>query len=102
MFALPEKVTVWNVIAGSGYAGYTYSAPVTIDARTADRIRKVVDRMGADKVSSTSVYFESDIVQLDSKIVIGESLATIPPSEARDVITFAATPSYTNLKVAYL
>lgn len=102
MFDLPEIVTVWNVTGGSGYAGYSYSEPTPISARTAERFQKVVDRNGADKTSTIAVYFDDEVVKLDSKIFVGESLATEPPQDAYDVIAFAKTPSGTTLRVAYL
>lgn len=102
MFDLPETVTVWNKTGGGGYAGYSWSAPVAIKARYAFRNQKVVDRNGADTTSSSVVYFNSKVVGIDSKILLSESLATEPPTDARDVINFAATPSGTDLRVAYL
>lgn len=102
MFDLPETVTVWNKVGGSGYEGYSWSAPLPIDARYALTNQKVVDVNGADKISNTVVYFENESVKIDSKIYIGVSVATSPPNDARDVINFKATPSGTDLRVAFL
>ena len=102
MFDLPETVTVWNKIGGGGYEGYSWSAPIPIEARYALTNQKVVDVKGADKISSTVVYFESELVAIDSKIYIGISETTAPPNDARDVINFKSTPSGTGLRVAFL
>lgn len=102
MFNLPDKVTVWNVTGGSGYAGYAWSTPLVIDARFAFRVKKVVDKNGADATSSSVVYFDDTTVKLDSKIFLGESASTNPPVDSKDVINFASTPSGTDLRVAYL
>ena len=102
MFDLPETVTVWNKTGGSGYAGFTWSEPMQIKGRFAFRVKKVINEKGAEIMSACAVYFDDERVALDSKILLSASTELSPPAEAKDVITFAATPSGTTMRVAYL
>lgn len=93
MFDLPEKITVWNSTSNDGFGRFTWSAPITYDARTALKQEKFTDSNGDQRVSTALAYSEGAELKIGSMVFFGESGSLNPIKESNDVKAISQIPS---------
>ena len=102
-FPLPEKLSIWTPATNDGFGGITWNGPFVVASRQALRQEKFTDINGDQQISKAVCYSESEqLTTLGARLIFGESSAIEPPADADDVRAFAAIPSGTNLKKAWL
>lgn len=100
MFDLPEKLTVWNS-EKDRYGNATFTRFV-VDTRHADKQEKFTDKNGNQSISKAVFYFEDTRIGLDSFVEFGDIADLTPTQTSNEVMSFSATPSYTNTRKGWI
>lgn len=101
MFDLNQKATIYNAGKNDGFGGFTYTRHV-IDCRYAETAKKMTDANGQELMATSVIYSEDANLKLNSKVFFGETAATEPPTQARDVRMFKSNESFTGMRVGWL
>jgi hypothetical protein len=96
---LPHKMTYWLPTANNGTGGKTWASPVTVDARVAD-VDKIVNTPEGKQHHATKVFYSKTTLPLGAYVVQGETTASTPSSEAKEVRMSNLNSSMTDLKLA--
>ncbi len=94
---LPQKITYWKKTANDGYGGFTWSAPVSPDARIANKTERFMNEEGRELISKKVVYCRDSNITPGSVFVEGESTDATPPASTEEVKAVASNSSYTDM-----
>jgi len=81
---MPDTATYWAPVGNDGFGGTGYDAPVTMPCRWQGTNELFRDAMGNEVTSSAVVYLPRGVSN-GGALMLGESAATTPPSEAREI-----------------
>ena len=91
---LHQDAMYWPPVGNDGFGGMTYGTPVLIKCRWQDRMTLVRDAEGKEVTSSAIVYADQAL-EVEGLLLLGatEWNEASPPSNARQIIAFGASPS---------
>jgi len=88
---LNQKATYWTT-EPDGYGGYTYVNQGTIQCRWEDKSELFRDAEGNEVMSNAEV-FVNQTLEVEGYLYKGESVASSPPNDARQIRQFHEIPS---------
>jgi hypothetical protein len=90
---LNQKITLWEYLGEDGTGGYSFSAPITVDAKFAEVNQRFRNSQGDDVMSKAVVYTTERITVNKTHIYFGESNALQPPIDSEIIRAVKTNPS---------
>ena len=95
-FILTQKVTYWPTTGTNEDSEKTWGAPVTIDARYAEKDGVMINDKGEEQKTMWIIYSRIEIPKR-SLVVLGENTSATPIDSARLMPDNKSNSSFTNM-----